>query len=253
MKVLCPTVTCVLASHLKPSLGEAVDSVLSQTRTDFQLIILDSGQWIGRDSDLAEQMKGFYEKYSPHPLVEWVTTGESPDLRARACPISYVTNRAIEAGLITGKYMCTFYDDDMYEPEFFEQMAGYLDAHPEHQAVYCAENIYAVRENGDFRQTGFLPADAPRSGAGNFDCRMDGASIMWHTEVLDRMAQPWLPEDPAYDICRHSDGIFLEKLAAIVGTVGNIPEVLVKNRATPWSAYTSTDGPRPAYDLRTAL
>ena len=229
-----------------------MDSVLSQTRTDFQLIILDSGQWIGKSSSIARSMQKFYSKYSSHPLVEWVTTGESEHLYQDACPISYVTNRAIEAGIIRGKYMCTFYDDDVYEPEFFEKMAGYLDDHPEYKAVYCAENIYAVQENGTYQVSGFLGADAPRAGAGNFDCQMDGASIMWHTAALDLMTPPWLPEDPDYYVCRHSDGIFLEKLAAVVGTVGNIPEPLVKNRATPWSTFTSTAGPRPQYDIRRA-
>lgn len=252
MKVLFPAVTCVLTSHLKPSLGEAVDSVLAQTRKDFQLIILDSGQWIGKDSSLAHKMRAFHKKYASHPLVEWVTTGESADLYERACPISYVTNRAIEAGIIRGKYMCTFYDDDVYEPTFFEKMAGYLDSHPEYKAVYCAENIFAVSTTGVSWQTGFLPADSPRSGKGNFDCMMDGASIMWHTSALDAMTPPWLPEDPDYAVCRHSDGIFLEKLAEVVGTVGNIPEPLVRNRATAWSTFTATNGALSSYEIRKA-
>jgi hypothetical protein len=252
VKVLFPAVTCVLVSHLKPSLGEAIDSVLAQTRKDFQLIVADSGQWIGKDSELADTMRGFYEKYSGHPLVEWITTGERADLHEVACPISYITNQVIKARLIKGKYMCTFYDDDMYELTFFEKMVGYLDDNPTCQAVYCAENIYAVNADGSFRQTGGLAADAPRSGAGNFDCRMDGASIMWHTSVLDRMAEPWLPEDPDYNTCSHSDGIFLEKLGAAVGTVHNIPEPLVKNRATPWSTFTPSTGRRPGYDVRRA-
>jgi hypothetical protein len=252
VKVLFPAVTCVLTSHLKPSLGEAVDSVLSQTRKDFQLIILDSGQWIGKTSKIARQMKGFYEEYSFHPLIDWITTGESASLYEQACPISYVTNQAIRAGIIRGRYMCTFYDDDIYEPQFFEKMAGYLDTHPKIGAVYCAENIYAVNEDGTYWQTGILPADAPRSGAGNFDCRMDGASVMWHTSALEEMEQPWLPEDPDYNACRHSDGVFLEKLAAVVGTVGNVPDTLVKNRATPWSTFTATAGALPEYDIRKA-
>lgn len=252
MKVLCPTVTCVLTSHIKPSLGEAIESVLAQTRKDFHLLVLDSGEWIGGNSILAGTMQEIYDTYSRHPLIEWVTTGEPKNLRERACPVAYVTNQAIRNGLVVGKYMCTFYDDDLYYENFFERMCGYLDEHPDAGAVYCSEEIYALNHDKSFQQISSLPALAPRFGPGNFDCRMDGAQIMWRTEALDQMDDPWIPEDPAYDTCRHSDGLFLEKLARVVGTVYNIQQPLVKHRQSPWSTYTTNEGPRSAYPHRTA-
>jgi hypothetical protein len=64
---------------------------------------------------------------------------------------------------------------------------------------------------------------------------------MFRREVLDKIGDPWLPEDPADAVCRHSDGIFLEKLAQVCGVVHPIADVLYDHRFTPISTYTPTD------------
>lgn len=235
MKVLSPAVTCLLTSHMKPVLAQAIDSVLAQTRLDFELVILDSGQWIGRNDHVSQVLAGCHDIYAGHPLVEWVTTGERPGLAQRKCPVAWVTNQAIRAGLVRGRYMCTFYDDDLYRPEFMEQMAGYLDEHPEARAVWCSENRVNLAADGTSVLAGQIPAAAPRSG--DWDCQVDGAQVMWRTEVLDEIGDPWLPEDPGGTCC-HSDGLFLNKLGAVCGTVPNLLPVLVEHRFTPWSAYS---------------
>jgi hypothetical protein len=68
--------------------------------------------------------------------------------------------------------------------------------------------------------------------------QVDGGQIMFRRTVLDAIGDPWLPEDAADGSCRHSDGIFLEKLGAVCGTVPAIPEVLMDHRFTPISTYT---------------
>ena len=240
MKVLSPAVTCLLTSHMKPTLAAAVDSVLEQTRRDFELVVLDSGQWIGRDDDASLAAAACHAAYAGHPLVEWVTTGELPGLAQRRCPVAWATNQAIRAGLVRGRYMCTFYDDDRYEPTFMEHMAGYLDGHPEAGAVWCSERRSDLHRDGVTTDRGQpIMADAPRAGA--WDCLVDGAQVMWRTEMLDKIGDPWLPEDPG-DTCRHSDGIFLDKLGAACGTVPAIPYLLVEHRFTPWSTYTASSG-----------
>lgn len=235
MKVLSPAVTCLLTSHMKPTLAAAVDSVLAQTRLDFELVIVDSGQWIGRGDDTSRALAACHDMYAGHPLIEWVTTGELPGLAQRRCPVAWAANQAIRAGLARGRYMCTFYDDDLYRPEFMEQMAGYLDAHPEARAVWCSEDRVSVGSDGTSVLEARIPADGPR--AGGWDCQVDGAQVMWRREVLDDIGDPWLPEDPG-DTCRHSDGIFLERLGAACGTVPNLFPVLVEHRFTPWSTYS---------------
>jgi hypothetical protein len=72
-----------------------------------------------------------------------------------------------------------------------------------------------------------------------FDCVVDGAQVMWRTDVLDKMEDPWLPENPSILSCRHSDGIFLEKLMAATrsGVMHNLVDVLVTHRVTSHSTY----------------
>jgi glycosyltransferase involved in cell wall biosynthesis len=239
MKVLFPAITCLLTSNLKPTLGDAISSVLAQTRKDFQLLVVDSGQWIDRTGDVEDAIKAAYDEYSGHPLVEWITTGEGPDLVYEACPVAYVTNQVIRAGLIRGEFMNTFYDDDLLKPDFFEKMAGFLDENPEADVVFCSEERVKLTPDGDHWPVIPNHIMALNSKTSCFDCVIDGAQVMWRSNVLDNMEDPWLPESPSLLSCRHSDGIFLENLMAATrdGTMHNIDEVLVTHRITSHSTY----------------
>lgn len=236
MKVMSPAVTILLASHMKPYLRDAVESVLAQTRRDIQLLVLDSGQWIWSDDQHSIDMAAIHLHYRAHPYIDWVTTGEGPDLKREKCPIGWATNEAIRAGLIRGRYVATFYDDDVYYPEFIEKMAGYLDANPDAGAVICAQDRVKLNRDGTEELVGRIAAHG-RKVTGMLDCQVDGAQVMFRRSMLDLIGDPWLPEDPG-DTCRHSDGIFLEKLAAACGEIHNIPEVLLRHRFTPISTYT---------------
>lgn len=240
MKVLSPAVTCLLTSHMKPYLKDALNSVLAQTRSDIQVLVVDSGQWIGRDDTQSVLMASIYDAYHDHPLIDWVTTGESPGLHGRKCPVGWATNETIRAGLVRGRYISTFYDDDRWYPTFVERMAGYLDEHPDMMAVWCSQDRIKLDHDGVERVMHVILAGAPR--AGGWDCQVDGGQIMFRREVLDLIGDPWLVEDPGDD-CRHSDGLFLEKLGAVCGIVPNIPDVLLAHRFTPLSAYTSYPSP----------
>lgn len=235
MKVLSPAVTCIVGSHMKPYLRDALNSVLVQTRLDIQVIVADSGQWIGKQDERSQQMASVYADFHHHPLIEWVTTGEGPELKREVCPISWATNQVIRAGLVRGRYVCTFYDDDEYYPTFIEKMAGFLDDNPA-RAVWCSQDRVRLDPDGAETVVGIIHATSAKS-LGMFDCQVDGAQVMFRREVLDSIGDPWLPEDPG-DSCRHSDGIFLERLAMAAGLVPNVPEVLLKHRFTPISTYT---------------
>ena len=239
MKVLSPTVTVLLTSHMKPYLRDALDSILRQTRLDVQILVVDSGQWIGRDDPVSGQMRVIHQVYRGHPLVEWVTTGEDAELRRHKCPVGWVTNEVIRAGLIRGRYVSMFYDDDMYYPTFIERMAGHLDGHPDASAVWCSQDRIRLDSDGSEELIGVITATGPKRYG--WDCQVDGAQIMFRRELLDKIGDPWLPEDPG-DTCRHSDGLFLEKLGVAYGTVPNILDVLLAHRFTPLSTYT----PSPA-------
>lgn len=236
MKVISPAVTCVLTSHMKSLyLRASIESVLAQTRRDFQILLIDSGQWIGSDHPERHAMAGLHEIYSQHPLIDWVTTGEGPDIRSRKCPVAWVFNETIRSGLVRGRYVCTFYDDDLYYPEFMEKMAGFLDAHPAAKAVYSAQNRVSLTPDGGRTVVGLFPANFPRPG-GSFCGAVDGAQIMFRRTLLDEIGDPWMDEDNLGN-CHQSDGAFMDKLGTFAGIVPNIPDVLGEHRFTKISAY----------------
>lgn len=237
MKVLAPAVTCIVASHMKPTLSAALESVIWQTRRDIQIIVADSGQWIGRAGMLPQLMHQMYERYANEPRIEWVTTGEPDNLRELACPISWTTNQVIRAGLVRGRYVCTFYDDDRYELTFMERMAGALDANPTWNAVWCSQHRCKLEVNGTETPAGEIRASGPKPG-GHFDQLVDGTQVMFRRELLDVLGDPWLPESPLDVDCRHSDGVFLDRIGYAAGTVWPIDEVLVTHRFTRWSTYS---------------
>ena len=232
-----PAVTVLLVSHMKGQyLRVAVESVLAQTRQDFELLVVDSGRWRDQPGlSLSREMADVHRDFKDHPLVAWTFTGEGPNLRATKCPVGWATNRAIRQGLVRGRYMACAYDDDRLLPNFMERMAGYLDTYPQAGAVWCSQFLAVVDAAGTEEIVAARPATEAKYGA-SFDCQVDGGQVMWRTSLLDRIGDPWLPEDPGS--CYHSDGVFLDKLGAACGIVPNIPEFLCVNRKTPLSAYS---------------
>ena len=225
---------------MKPYLREALESVTSQTRTDAQVLLVDSGRWIGKSDELSKMMGKIYQDYINHPTIEWMFTGEDENMHKNICMVGYITNKVIEEGLIRGKYFCTFYDDDLYYPQFFEKMAGYLDNHPKSLAVMCIEKRTEIKEDGTIIEAGVIDPKEPLSGE-NFDCTIDGMQVMLRTEILKKIEKPWFVEDTAN--CCHSDGIFLNKVG-LVTQVDYLPELLCEHRATPFSTFTPTIDPK---------
>ena len=209
--------TIILTAHLKPTLQEALDSIAAQTSQDFECIVMDSGY---RDS-----------RPTLPPNTEWHETGEPPDLRGHKCPVSWATNETIRRGLVRGRYVATFYDDDVYEPTFVERVVDYLDTTGE-PAVWFTQNRATIA--GVYGQIRADRVLVP----GSIDNRVDGGQVVFTRDALMALGDPWMPEDPADGSCRHSDGIFLERLCASIGSISPLDEMLMTHRNTPFSTYS---------------
>lgn len=241
MKMLEPTITCLVMSHMKSTLRAALRSLTDQTRShDLQVVIIDSGAWFDTDGEVSNEMLAIYKEFKDIPIFEWYFTGEASNLREKVCPVSHWTNLAIREGLLRGKFLCTFYDDDLYYPTFIEKMAGYLDEHPEAQIVRCSEARTFIKPDGTTGSTPSLMADREIPGGENLDCVVDGMQVMFRRELLDKIEGPWLPEDPDISSCSHSDGIFFNKVSKVIDKMHFIPEVLCEHRSTQYSTYTPT-------------
>ncbi len=221
-----PAVTIIMTTHGKPTLGAAIESVLGQTRDDFQLLVMASGP-SGLENFLAD------------PRIECQLTGEGPDTHLTTCMVGWSFNEAFRRNAVRGHYVCTFYDDDLYRPEFIERMAGYLDSNPESQAVWCTEAWSNLDRAGNSHPVRLLSAGGRLTGA-TFRGRVDGMQVMFRREVLDLISQPYLTEEMAD--CRCSDGTFLDRLGTAGVYFDPIEEVLCEHRFTPWSSFTPFQG-----------
>ncbi|MGB0564177.1 MAG: glycosyltransferase family 2 protein [Spirulinaceae cyanobacterium] len=97
-------------SHLLPL---AIDSVLSQTYTDWELLVCDDGS----TDDTAKVMAGYDDariQYLRHPS----NIGKSNNMRS-----GYLAAQ--------GEYFIKFDDDDRLTPEFLAHTVAILDTHPE--------------------------------------------------------------------------------------------------------------------------
>ena len=97
--------------------GQAIESVLHQTYTDWELIIVDDGS--------EDNTKGIMRCYSD-PKIQYFYQENQGLSGARNTGIDYAS----------GKYIALLDADDEWEPTFLEVSAGYLNQNPETAAVY---------------------------------------------------------------------------------------------------------------------
>lgn len=115
------------------TLGEAIDSLLAQTYSDWELILCDDGS----ADDTHAVAKGYQEKY-PEKIV--LLRNE------QNMGLNHTLNRCLERA--TGTYIARMDGDDISLPERFETEVSFLESHPEYAIVSCPM-IY-FDENGDW-------------------------------------------------------------------------------------------------------
>lgn len=118
-----PKVSVLMPVYKTPEayLRTAIESILSQTFTDFEFLILDDCP-----TDTREQVVKSYAdkriKYAKNP---------------QNMGISASRNKLID--MAKGEYLAVFDHDDISLPERLEKEAAYLDAHPKCGVVSCAK------------------------------------------------------------------------------------------------------------------
>lgn len=115
-----------------PTLREALDSILAQTYTDWELILCDDGS-TDETSAIATE---YSMKYDNILLLENVHNQGLP-ATLNTC-IKYAQ----------GDYIARMDGDDISLPDRFEKEVKFLDEHPEYALVSCA--MINFDENGDW-------------------------------------------------------------------------------------------------------
>lgn len=114
-------------------LKEAIDSILTQTYKDFELIIINDGS---TNPEVDETVKSYSEK-----RIRYFVTKNGGASAAR----NYGLDKA------TGKYIAILDSDDIALPERFEKEVKFLEAHPEISVV--GSNMEIFNEKGPIRKT----------------------------------------------------------------------------------------------------
>lgn len=191
-----PRVSVLLTSYNRHAyLREAVESVLAQTFTDFELLILDD------NSPPADGVPGYLATLDD-PRV-WVLSSRVPaGQRANSTRYAVMLNRGL--ALARGDLISYLCDDDWYLRERLAAMVAALDASPGVAVVYGPQLMMA-HEGQTLRLIGTRPADRILADP---EWQVDHASVM-HRAAAGRDAGGW-DEDP--DGARVGDARFWRRL-----------------------------------------
>ena len=114
-------------------LNQRIDSILNQTYTDFELILLDDAS--------SDNSRAVLEQYRSNPHVSRVVINE-----VNSGGVFYQWERGL--ALASGELIWIAEADDYAAPEFLAECVAELDAHPD--TVVCQTGANCVNEHGDF-------------------------------------------------------------------------------------------------------
>lgn len=125
-----PLVSIVMVNYNQERyLKAAVDSVLSQTYQNWELIVVDDGS-----TDRSKEILNCYEDERIHPYF-----------LEQNRHICYATNYGYAR--VQGEYLARLDSDDVWREEKLEKQVAFLQAHPEEQVVFTKLDL--IDEDGE--------------------------------------------------------------------------------------------------------
>ena len=118
-----PKVSVIIPNYNHaPYLRERINSVLSQTLTDFEIILLDDNSGDGS--------RAIMEEFRQEPAVSHIIYNEQNSGNT-------FVQWQLGFSLAQGEYIWIAESDDVAEPEFLETLVGALDSHPKAMVAYA--------------------------------------------------------------------------------------------------------------------
>lgn len=145
-------------------LSQTIDSLLAQTFTDFELLIINDGS-----TDETEQIIRSYNDHRIQYIKNDVNSG-----------LIYTLNKGIELAL--GKYIARMDADDIALTERLAVQKQWLDEHPATAVVGCA--VQFIDEHN--KNTGVWPLDQKTITAGSILSAMVKENCLAHPTVMIR-------------------------------------------------------------------
>lgn len=212
---LIPQVSVLMPVYnTAPYLREAMDSMLSQTFSDFELIVLNDCS-----PDNAEEL---LDTYDDPRIVRY--RGE------KNAGLSNVLNVGIE--LARGKYIARMDSDDISLPNRLQVQVDYLETHPEIDLVSVGMQLFGAKEEMWIREQN--PEKVKINAL--FHSPVLHASSVWRKDSFEkhglRFRQEMVPAED-YDLWTRA---LLKGLKLV-----NLPEVLYKYRLHPNQATLQAD------------
>lgn len=193
-------------------IGRAVHSVLGQTLENFEVLVVDDGS----DDGTAEAVESIRDPRLR--LIQCARMG-------RAAALAYACNQA------RGRYLANLDADDIAYPMRLERQAAFLDAHPDHAWVGCAEDREDTQRDEVFSRV--YPQDDAEIRRMAAKCiPYCHSAVMFRRSLLDE----GLNYDPAQPFL--IDFEFFLRVAARHKVV-NLPDPLVKRYVRNESYFQS--------------
>jgi len=205
MKNISPFISVLMpAYNAEKYIGEAIESVLNQIFTDFELLIINDGS-----TDRTEKIILSYNDNRIRYIKNEKNIG-----------VSATRNKGIE--LAKGKYCALLDADDIALPQRFKKQVDFLETHTDH--VLCGSWAYLINSKG--KKTGrikFIDNDNLLKISYLFSNALINPSVMLRTEILKKIKfrQEFLAAGD-FDL-------FLRIVDSGL-KIANIPEFLVKYR-----------------------
>lgn len=128
-----------------PTLREAIDSIVAQTFTDWELVMCDDGS--------SDDTWAIAEEYRQNDPDRFVLLKNEKNMG-----LNHTLNRCLHTA--RGEYVARMDGDDISVPERLEKLNAFLDAHPEY-AIVSTPMIH-FDENGEWGQTSAIEKPTKR-------------------------------------------------------------------------------------------
>lgn len=211
-----PSVTVAMAMYNSARfVREAVESVLAQTYTDFEFLIVDDGSTDGGGDIVAELA---------------ATDSRITLLRQENRGIVASVNRLID--LARAPLIARMDSDDVCLPERFERQVAYMRDHPE--VVALGTQFIEIDERGWWRDRSETYPTEPHDvrSALRFTQPIGNPTAMLRTDAVRRVGG----YRPAFRYCEDYD-LYLR--LSCVGDIANLPDVLFHYRRTAGQMSTA--------------
>ncbi len=163
-----PRVSVLMATYNTPEewICEAIDSILKQTYSDFEFIIVDDCS--------TQNMDKVKEKYLDNRII-WVRNKENMGLTKSL-------NRALE--MAKGEYIARIDSDDIAMPERLEVQVSFMDRHPEIIVSGTYRRAFGT-ENKDEKWNLPITREEQQAQLFFFNCGVTHPTAMLRKSMLD--------------------------------------------------------------------